>query len=100
MIRRSRQFDVYQRLENGTKLNDDWELIDSIDVTINYLNYNNARNDIAYKELTHIGLTYYKRLSNNEKYKLVDEDNEYLILHVNNETRMTQLNLQEVLAYE
>ena len=97
---RSKIFDIYQELKSGTKLKSDWEYIDSIEVTINFSSFNNVSNDIRFKEVTHIGLTHYKKLDNVEKYKLVNEDKEYIVTHVNNDTRMTQLYLQEVVISE
>lgn len=97
---RMKTFAVYQELKNGTKLKSDWECIDNIEVTISFLTFNNVSNDIRFKEVTHIGLTHYKKLDNVEKYKLVNEDKEYIVTHVNNDTRMAQLYLKEVVINE
>lgn len=97
---RIKTFSIYQELKNGTKLKLDWEYIDDIEVTINFLTFNNINSDTRFKEVTHIGLTHYKKIDNIEKYKLVSEDKEYIITHANNDTRMTQLYLKEVVISE
>jgi hypothetical protein len=67
--------------------------VKTVDVSITLTNQFNTPTDIRYKDATHLGLTFDKTLTDN--MRVVSGGTSYIILLVNNQTRMTQLVLKE-----
>lgn len=67
-------------------------------IAINLTSINKQNADIRYKEATHIGLTSFKMLKNDRKYKIVVDDKEYIVISINNTARLAQLVLKEIIT--
>lgn len=105
MIARQMQpYKLYQLVQRydkyGRPTSSDWELIEPIDVAINFKNTSEKNEDVRYKESTHFGLTRYKSFDERCTYKLVDDSHEYEVKVINQVARMTQLHLKELVPNE
>lgn len=71
--------------------------IADVEVAINFISINKRIENIKYKDCEYTGLTRYKGLNIAKEYKIIVDDTEYLIKSINENTRLSQWLLQEVI---
>ena len=81
------------------RMEDNYEVIETIYVAVNFITVNRMSEDIRYKNCQYTGLTRYKGLDIAKEYKLVSADGNtaYYIRSINEITRLSQYLLEAVI---
>lgn len=79
------------------QLKEEYEVVDVIDVQVGYKNVVSATGEVIYNTYYVTGLTNYNNFIPKAKYKLINEEHEYIIETTLPFYKKTVLNLKEVL---